>query len=145
MSDVHEKDLNDLEEGSVLQLDYGKLMKVGQSNASVLPVAVQDVNTKDVLIIAYANDLAVQHTIEEGIATFWSTSRNELWVKGATSGDYLEIVDIRVNCEQNSLLYMVRPKGEGACHTKDKAGKARSSCYYRLVKDGVLDFVAGQD
>ena len=75
------------------------------------------------------------------MATFWSTSRNELWIKGKTSGDYLEIVEVRVNCEQNSVLYRVRPKGQGACHTKDKDGVARSGCYYRIIeKDGALSF-----
>ena len=78
-------------------------------------------------------------TIKTGHATFWSTSRNELWEKGATSGDVLEIVEIRVNCEQNSLLYLVRPLGKGACHTKDKNGVARSSCYYRKLVEGKLE------
>ena len=74
----------------------------------------------------------------EGIAAFWSTSRNELWVKGATSGDALELVEICVNCEQNSLLYKVRSKGKGACHTKDGHGRSRQGCYYRrLSSDGL--------
>ena len=74
------------------------------------------------------------------MATFWSTSRNELWIKGATSGDMLELVDVRVNCEQNSLLYMVRLKGEGSCHTKEN-GRARYGCYYRSIDNGNLTFV----
>ena len=78
----------------------------------------------------------VNYTRREGVAAFWSTSRNELWVKGATSGNVLELVEIRVNCEQNSLLYRVRLKGEGACHTLDADGRARLGCYYRrLVGD----------
>ncbi len=129
-----------LKEGSELQLDYDKMRKVAQSGARVLPVAVQDAHTGEVLILAYANEEAVQHTLTHGVATFWSTSRNELWVKGATSGDVLQIVEVRVNCEQNSLLYRVKPLGEGACHTKDAAGKARTSCYYRRIRDGRLEF-----
>ena len=74
-------------------------------------------------------------------ATFWSTSRNEFWIKGATSGDYLEIVDIRVNCEQNSLLYRVRLKGKGACHIQDGNGVSRHGCYYRRIESGGLNFV----
>jgi phosphoribosyl-AMP cyclohydrolase len=69
------------------------------------------------------------------MATFWSTSRNELWIKGKTSGDFLEIIEICVNCEQNSLLYRVRPKGKGACHTKNLEGIPRSGCYYRSIKN----------
>ena len=57
---------------------------------------------------------ALDHALQHGVwRRFWSTSRNELWIKGATSGDMLELVDVRVNCEQNSLLYMVRLKGRG--------------------------------
>ena len=131
-----------LEEGYELRLDFAKVNKVAQGGAAVLPVAVQDAESKELLIIAYANEAALRHTLEHGIATFWSTSRNELWIKGATSGDTLQIVEVRVNCEQNSLLYLVRPQGVGACHTKDAAGKARPSCYYRRIQDGQLAFVA---
>jgi len=73
--------------------------------------------------------------LKEGMATFWSSSRNELWIKGKTSGDYLEIVEVRVNCEQNSVLYRVKPKGQGACHVKDLHGVARTGCYYRKIVD----------
>ena len=131
-----------LEEGYELRLDFTKVNKGAQSGAAVLPVAVQDAESKELLIIAYANEAALRHTLEHGIATFWSTSRNELWIKGATSGDTLQIVEVRVNCEQNSLLYLVRPQGVGTCHTKDAAGKARPSCYYRRIQDGQLAFVA---
>lgn len=130
--------MNMLEEGSELMLDFAKLSKVAQCGEAVLPVAVQDADTKEVLLLAYANKAAFDHTLEHGVATFWSTSRNELWIKGATSGDTLQIVEIRVNCEQNSLLYLVKPLGEGACHTRDNLGKARASCYYRKIQDGQL-------
>ena len=130
-----------LEEGCSVQLDFGKLAKVAQTGASVLPVCVQDADSGEVLILAYANNLALQRTIDTGVATFWSTSRDELWVKGATSGDTLEIEEIRVNCEQNSLLYLVRPLGEGACHTRDAEGHARRSCYYRRLKGRQLELV----
>ena len=63
----------------------------------------------------------------------WSTSRNELWHKGATSGDTLDLVEVRVNCEQNSLLYRVRPTTGGACHTTGPDGRARPGCYYRRL------------
>ncbi len=131
-----------LEEGQELDLDFDKLKKVALADAAVVPVAVQDVDSKDVLIIAYANEAALAHTLEHGVAAFWSTSRNELWVKGATSGDTLEVVEVRVNCEQNSLLYMVKLLGTGACHTKDGDGQTRASCYYRRLQDGQLCFVA---
>jgi phosphoribosyl-AMP cyclohydrolase len=133
-------DSKTLEEGQELRLDFNKLRKVAQSKEPVVPVAVQDAATKEVLIVAYANQTALNYSLEHGVAAFWSTSRDELWVKGATSGDTLELVEVRVNCEQNSLLYLVKPLGQGACHTKGADGKARPSCYYRRIKDGRLEF-----
>jgi len=134
-------DHRQLEEGNVLSLDFHKLKKVGKAREAVLPVAVQHADTKEVLVVAYANETALKYTLEHGVAAFWSTSRDELWVKGATSGDTLKIVEIRVNCEQNSLLYLVKPLGQGTCHTKNAAGKTRLSCYYRRLNDGQLEFV----
>lgn len=130
-----------LEEGCELMLDFGKLTKVASTAAAVVPAVAQNADSGEVLIIGYVNEFALQTAMREGLATFWSTSRNELWIKGKTSGDYLELVDVRVNCEQNSLLYRVRLKGGGACHTKGPDGKARSGCYYRRLKsDGTLEF-----
>ena len=123
----------ELEEGEVLALDFGTLEKVAACGQDLVPVAVQDADSGDILIVAYANAEALDYTRREGIAAFWSTSRNELWVKGATSGDILELVEIRVNCEQNSLLYRVRYKGQGACHTRDETGRSRAGCYYRRL------------
>jgi phosphoribosyl-AMP cyclohydrolase len=132
----------ELEEGRALHLDFDKLDKVAQTGVPVLPVVVQDARTREVLIVAYVNQEALAYTLEQGVAAFWSTSRNELWVKGATSGDSLRLVEVRVNCEQNSLLYLVEPLGKGACHTVDPAGNTRVSCYYRRIgDDGALEFV----
>jgi phosphoribosyl-AMP cyclohydrolase len=130
-----------LEQGHELLLDFNKLKKVARSREALVAVAVQDVDSKDVLLVAYANEAALKYTLAHGIAAFWSTSREELWVKGATSGDTLEIAEVRVNCEQNSLLYLVRPLGQGVCHTKDSDGKTRRGCYYRRINNGQLEFV----
>ena len=131
----------ELEEGGVLALDFGKLEKVAACGQDLVPVAVQDADSGEVLIVAYANAEALEYTRREGVAAFWSTSRNELWVKGATSGDVLELVEIRVNCEQNSLLYRVRPRAQGACHTKDGSGRSPAGCYYRRLAEDGLEFV----
>lgn len=136
----------EIEEGQQLKLDYGKLQKIATTGSAVVPVAVQDVDSGEVLIVAYANEQALEHTLKVKHATFWSTSRNELWEKGKTSGDVLDLVEVRVNCEQNSLLYRVRMKGKGSCHTKKRNGEARLGCYYRQVSaDGSLRFVEGQE
>ena len=133
---------DEIERGSKWLFDFTKLMQIGQKidpKNPVIPVVVQDGNTKEVLICAYANEDAVKITLETGIATFWSTSRNELWVKGKTSGDVLNILEVRVNCEQNSLLYIVNPVRAGACHVKDKNGKTLPSCYYRRLQYNAKD------
>ena len=132
---------HELEEGKTLQIDFKKLAKVSGCGEDLIPAVAQDHDSGEVLIVGYANELALETALRENMATFWSTSRNELWIKGKTSGDYLEIVEVRVNCEQNSVLYRVRPKGQGACHTKDQDGVARSGCYYRIIeKEGTLGF-----
>ena len=134
----------ELEEGSVEKLDFGKLAKVAAIGRDVVPVVVQHADTGDVLTLAYVNREALERTLRDRVAVFWSTSRNELWIKGATSGDWLDLDDVRVNCEQNALLYRVRPRKEGVCHTKGANGKTRPTCFYRKVeKDGSLGFVEG--
>ena len=133
-------DHHELENGTHLSLDFKKLAKVAACGEDLIPAVAQDANTGEVLIVGYANAHALETTLREGMATFWSSSRNELWIKGKTSGDYLEIVEVRVNCEQNSVLYRVKPKGQGACHVKDERGIARSGCYYRkIVNSNVLE------
>ena len=132
---------HDLEEGAILNLDFSKLKKVAACGEDIIPAIAQDHETGEVLIVGYANELALKTAKIEGMATFWSTSRNELWIKGKTSGDFLEIIEIRVNCEQNSILYMVKPRGKGACHTNDENGVPRQSCYYRKLNSaGDLEF-----
>ena len=125
----------EIEETINLQLDFLKLEKIQNNlkNTEVIPVAVQNSENKEVLLVAYVNKEALDYSIKNKIATFWSTSRNELWVKGKTSGDYLELIEIRVNCEQNSLLFLVKPK-KGVCHTRDKDGNTRRTCFYRKIE-----------
>ena len=123
----------ELEEGATLTLDWGKLDKVASKRCNVVPVVVQDSTSGAVLIAAYCNEVALAESFKRRVCCLWSTSRNELWVKGATSGDVLELDEVRVNCEQNSLLFLVTPRCKGACHTKDSTGASRVSCYYRQV------------
>ncbi len=123
----------ELEEGATLQLDYDKMAKAVASSPGIIPVAVQDADTQEVILVAYVNEPAFRKSLETGEAVFWSTSRNELWHKGMESGNTFELVEVRVNCEQNSLLYLVRPKGGGMCHTRNKDGQSRRGCYYRRL------------
>lgn len=119
------------------------MLDFGENGKKMIPVVTQDYNSKDVLILSFANKEAFEKTIEIGYATYWSRSRNELWIKGLTSGDMLKIKEIRVNCEQNSLLYLVEMMGRGACHAKDSNGKAMKSCYYRRIIGDGLEYVQG--
>lgn len=131
-----------LEEGTVSQLDFDKIATVGRDGHEVVPVVLQEADTLEVLFVGYANREALRETLTRRSAVLYSTSRNEIWHKGATSGDTLAIVDVRVNCEQNSLLYLVRREGAGACHTKGADGTTRNTCYYRSVTDPeVLSFL----
>ncbi|HEX5140237.1 MAG TPA: phosphoribosyl-AMP cyclohydrolase [Dehalococcoidia bacterium] len=130
---------NVLEEGNELALDFNKLARVAEV-PGVLPCAVQNVDTNEVILVAYVNQLALDASIESGSAVFWSTSRNELWEKGKTSGETFELLEVRVNCEQNSLLYRVRPRRGGICHTKNAEGEPRNCFYRRLnLKTGALE------
>ena len=135
--------MNILEEGKALTLDFKKLRKGAETDQDVIPVVLQHAENGAVLFIGYANDLALRETFKTRQAVLWSTSRNELWRKGATSGDVLDLIDVRVNCEQNSVLYRVIPRRGGVCHTKDATGQARQTCYYRstTAMDLELEFV----
>ena len=128
--------LFDLEEGPELRLNFGRFQS--RDGTGVMPVAVQDADTGELLLIGHVSKAALELSLKTKIATFWSMSRNELWIKGATSGNTLELVEICVNCEQNSLLYRVRLQRGGACHTKDSQGKFRSGCFYRKIENGRL-------
>ena len=120
-------DKKKLEEGEDLLVDFDK-------RGGLVPAIVQNTGDGGILMQAYVNQLALEKTLDSGMATFWSTSRNELWTKGETSGDFLKIVEILTDCDQDALVYRVEPQGSGACHTKDpEKGAARKSCFYRRL------------
>ena len=136
--------MGQLEESSDLTLDFTKLEKVGAQVAAtraagaaecdpgVIPVAVQNADTKEVILVAYTNEFAMKESFAKRKLVLWSTSRNKLWFKGETSGETFDLLEAYVNCEQNSLLYVVRPCRGGICHTKIAAGAPRN-CYYRRI------------
>ena len=127
------------EEGDALALDFSKLDAV----RGCVPVAVQDADSREVVLLAYTNEAAMREAFRTRRLVLWSTSRGELWEKGATSGARFELVEARVNCEQNSLLYLVRPFPEGArhgiCHTRDARGEPRRGCFYRRIDLDTLE------
>ncbi len=136
--------MNTLEEGTVAQIDFEKIHRAALSPQGLIPVVLQHADTKQVLFVGYANELALRETLASNKAVLWSASRDELWRKGETSGDELGLVEVRVNCEQNALLYLVRPVTGGVCHTTDASGAARPTCFYRKVRSpDELEFVDG--
>jgi phosphoribosyl-AMP cyclohydrolase len=136
--------MNALEEGTVAQIDFEKVRSAARSTHALIPVVLQDGDSHEVLFVGYANDLALDEALHSKRAVLWSASRDELWTKGATSGDVLDLLDVRVNCEQNALLYLVRPRTGGACHTVTSEGTSRRTCFYRRALDAsTLEFIAG--
>ena len=96
----------------------------------LLPVVTIDVNSRRVLMQAWVNSEALEITVAEGSAVYWSRSRGKLWKKGEQSGNTQRIVEVYLDCDNDSLLYEVEQKGGIACHT------GRESCFYKKYKDG---------
>jgi phosphoribosyl-AMP cyclohydrolase len=95
----------------------------------LIPAIAQDAQTGAVLMLAWMNAEAVAQTLATGRVTYWSRSRQAFWVKGATSGHVQELIELRLDCDRDALLVLVRQTGP-ACHT------GRPSCFYTAVRDG---------
>lgn len=100
------------------------------NDAGLLPVVAQDADTLEVLMVAWMSADAVARTLDSGDVTYWSRSRGEFWVKGATSGNTQRLVSLRMDCDRDCLLALVKQEGP-ACHT------GRRTCFYTDVTDGV--------
>ncbi len=98
--------------------------KIAFDKNGLVPAIVQDAETNEVLMLAYMNAESLRLTLEKGETVFWSRGRQELWHKGATSGNIQRVVDVRVDCDADTLLMRVHPAGP-ACHTGER------SCFYR--------------
>lgn len=128
----------ELEEGLKLDLQFAK-------RGGLLPVAVQETSTGQLLMLASVNEEALKKTLETQLATFWSTSRNQIWTKGETSGDLLQVDKILIDCDQDALVYQVTLLGGGVCHTYDERGNHRKACFYREldIEQNNLQFIEG--
>ncbi len=98
------------------------------NDQGLIPAIVQDAHTKQVLMVAYMNEEALQATLDKGETVFWSRSRQELWHKGATSGNKQRVKSIWVDCDADTLLILVEPAGP-ACHTGE------TSCFFRQLDE----------
>lgn len=114
----------------------------GKKKIDIIPVVVQNFHSRKILILAHANERALAETLRTKKAVFWSITRNKLWLKGEESGNFLEVKEILIDCENASAIYLVEPKG-GACHTKDRRNQYRESCFFkRLEFDGKRIFLS---
>ena len=114
--------------GSKADIEEGGLFQPKFDANGLVPAIVLDEKNKDVVMFAWMNDKALQATLETGIAHFWSRSRAKLWKKGEESGNTLEVVRMRTDCDQDAILLEVRIFGAGvACHT------GRHTCFYREI------------
>jgi phosphoribosyl-AMP cyclohydrolase len=104
------------------------LAKIKWDAQGLIPAIIQDVNTRQVLMMGYMNAESLEQTIASGETVFWSRSRGELWHKGATSGNIQKVRDIFVDCDADTLLITVEPAGP-ACHT------GQVSCFYRSLAE----------
>jgi phosphoribosyl-AMP cyclohydrolase len=110
------------------QLEEGALFAPRFDASGLVTVVTVDAGTNEVLMLAHMNAEALALTLETGIAHYWSRSRDKIWKKGETSGELQEVVDLRVDCDQDALVMSVNQTGRGAaCHT------GRKSCFYRRV------------
>jgi phosphoribosyl-AMP cyclohydrolase len=112
----------------MIQLNFDKM-------GGLVPAIAQDYATGEVLMLAYMNQEAWQHTLSSGQATYFSRSRNTLWVKGLTSGHIQKVKEIFLDCDSDTVLLKVEQVGGAACHTGHR------SCFHRLVADGAVQVI----
>ena len=109
------------------ELDLDELSReLGVDSRGLIPVITQDASSKEVLMLAWMNRAALSETLSTGYVTYWSRSRNQLWVKGATSGHTQELVSLSIDCDGDAILCQVNQVG-AACHT------GRKHCFYLRV------------
>ena len=101
----------------------------------LIPVIVQDYETGEVLMLAFMNQKAWEATLKTGKATYWSRSRQELWVKGQTSGNQQIVKEIRIDCDADTVLLKIEQLGGAACHTGHR------SCFHKKIKNGSVQII----
>ena len=112
----------------MISLDFEK-------TGGLIPAIVQDFETGEVLMLAFMNEEAWQETLKTGRATYWSRSRQELWVKGQSSGNVQHVREIRVDCDDDTVLLKVEQVGNAACHTGHR------SCFFKKVEGDSVQVV----
>ena len=98
----------------------------------LIPCVAQDADTGEILMVAYMNKDSLRQSLEKGLASYWSRSREKFWIKGETSGHTQEIREMRFDCDLDCIVIKIKQNGGAACHT------GMRSCFYRKVENGVL-------
>jgi phosphoribosyl-AMP cyclohydrolase len=101
----------------------------------LVPAIAQDYKTGEVLMLAFMNQQAWETTLNTGKATYWSRTRQELWVKGQTSGNQQRVKEIRLDCDEDTVLLKIEQLGGATCHTGHR------SCFHKIVKDGSVQII----
>ena len=114
-----------------LEIEEGAAFLPKFDSNGLIPAIVLDAEDREVLVVAYMNREAIERTVSSQQVTFWSRSRQAFWTKGETSGNFLRVVEIRVDCDQDALVIFAQPAGP-TCHT------GRRSCFYRRLEGGAL-------
>jgi phosphoribosyl-AMP cyclohydrolase len=109
----------------MVKIDFEKM-------GGLVPVIAQEYDTGGVLMMAFMNEDAWELTLKTGIVHYWSRSRKKIWKKGESSGNVQEVKEIRVDCDNDTLLIKVNQIGKAACH------EGYRSCFYRVIRDGML-------
>jgi phosphoribosyl-AMP cyclohydrolase len=112
----------------MLRLNFDKM-------GGLVPAVVQDYLSGEVLMLAFMDEEAWEHTLQSGLASYHSRSRNTLWVKGKTSGHVQRVKEIRVDCDDDTVLLKVEQVGGAACHTGHR------SCFYQKIEDGTVTII----
>lgn len=115
-----------------MPLEKRVLEAIEWNERGLIPAIVQDASTLEVLMMAYMNAASLQATLDRGKTTFWSRSRRTLWQKGETSGNTQQVIDIRIDCDSDTLLILVEPAGP-ACHTNAR------SCFFRSFDEFIRE------
>jgi len=112
----------------MIQLDFNK-------TGGLIPVIAQDYATGEILMLAYMNQEAFDATLSSGKATYYSRSRQTLWIKGETSGNVQRVKEIRIDCDDDTVLLKVEQLGRAACHTGHR------SCFHKILENGSIRVV----
>lgn len=120
-----------------------QLMPQFEKRGGLLPVAVQESGSGQILMLGSVSKEALEMTLKTRYATFFSTSRQEIWVKGTTSGNRLKLDKILIDCDQDAFVFQVTLEKGGVCHTFNEEGNNRKACFYRAlhVEKTTLHFI----